>query len=153
VALIGRIFVIMFALFLAALAAGIAAAFAIAGLTLNAAIGDPVDQILFWSIATFASGLAAFGAFLPTIIAVAIAEIFAIRSALIYAAAGAVILVIGYYSAGLATTYSESIDAAPPVIPRGAEIAAAVGVVFGLAYWAIAGRRAGAWLHTARAAN
>ena len=150
-ALIGRIFVIMFALFLAALAAGIAAAFGVVSLTLHAAAADPVDQVLFWSVATFASGLAMFGAFVPTLIAVGIAEVFAIRSALIYAAAGAVILVIGYYSAGLATTYSESIDAAPPLISRGAEIAAAVGVVFGLTYWAIAGRRAGAWMQRARA--
>ena len=150
-ALIGRIFVIMFALFLAALAAGIAAAFAIVGFTLQAAAADPIDQVLFWGVALFASGLAMFGAFVPTLIAVAVAEIFAIRSALIYAAAGAVILVIGYYSAGLAASYSESIDAAPPMISRGAEIAAAVGVVFGLAYWAIAGRRAGAWMQRARA--
>jgi len=136
--------VIFFALFLATVAAGIVATFAIATFTLQAAI-DPMDQAVFWGFAVLASGIAAFGAILPALIAVGLAEAFAIRSVLIYALAGAVIMLIGYYSAGFASTYSESIDAPPPVISRAAEIAAAVGVVFGLTYWAIAGRRAGAW--------
>lgn len=120
-------------------------AIAIAIFTLQTAGADPVDQVLFWSIALFASGVAALGAFLPTLIAVAIAETLALRSALIYALAGAAIMLIGYYSAGFASTYSESIDTPPPLLSRAAEIAAAAGVVFGLTYWMIAGRRAGAW--------
>jgi hypothetical protein len=39
----------------------------------------------------------------------------------------------------------ESIDHPPPPISREAEIAAAVGVVFGFTYWLIAGRNAGRW--------
>jgi hypothetical protein len=132
-------------------AAGIAAAFAIVMFTLETVPADPADQAVFWSLAVFASGLAALGAFLPTLIAVALAEALAIRSALVYALTGAVIMLIGYYSAGFASAFSESIDAPPPLISREAEIAAAVGVVFGLTYWAIAGRRAGAWLSTRRA--
>lgn len=143
-ALVGRIIVIIFALFLAAVAAGIVSAVALAAFALQTS-ADPVDQTLFWGLALFASGMAAFGTFLPTFIAVVVAEAFAIRSALIYALAGAVIMLIGYYSAGFASTYGESIDVAPPLISRAAEIAAAVGVVFGLTYWMIAGRRAGAW--------
>ena len=41
--------------------------------------------------------------------------------------------------------YEESIDHPPPPISREAEIAAAAGVVFGLVYWVIAGRKAGRW--------
>jgi hypothetical protein len=146
VALVGRFFVIIFALFLAALAAAIAVTFAVATFALRVPTGDPIEQMFVWGLSLLASGVAAFGAFLPTLIAVAVAEIFAIRSALIYALGGAVVMLIGYYSAGLASTYAESIDVAPPMISREVEIIAAMGVVFGLTYWVIAGRRAGAWL-------
>ena len=145
-ALIGRFFVIIFALFLAALTAAIAVTFAVATFALRVPTSDPIDQMFVWGLGLLASGVAAFGAFLPTLIAIAVAEIFAIRSALIYALGGAAVMLIGYYSAGLASTYAESIDAAPPVISREVEIIAAMGVVFGLTYWAIAGRRAGAWM-------
>jgi len=152
VALIGRFFVIVFALFLAALAAAIAVTFAVAAFALRVPTGDPIDQIFVWGLGVLASGIAAFGAFLPMLIAVAVAEIFAIRSGLIYALGGAVVMLIGYYSAGVASTYAESIDVAPPMISREVEIIAAMGVVFGLTYWAIAGRRAGAWLERRAAA-
>jgi hypothetical protein len=146
VALIGRFFVIVFALFLAALVAAIAVTFAVATFALRVPTGDPIDQMFVWGLGLLASGVAAFGAFLPAVIAIAVAEVFSIRSALIYALGGAAVMLIGYYSAGLASTYAESIDAAPPMISREIEIIAAMGVVFGLTYWAIAGRRAGAWL-------
>ena len=145
-ALIGRFFVIVFALFLAALVAAIAVTFAVATFALRVPTGDPIDQMFVWGLGLLASGVAAFGAFLPTVIAIAVAEVFSIRSALIYALGGAAVMLIGYYSAGLASNYAESIDAAPPMISREIEIITAMGVVFGLTYWAIAGRRAGAWL-------
>jgi hypothetical protein len=87
-----------------------------------------------------------FTSFGPTLIAVVLAEALRIRSALIYALAGAALMLAGYYSAGFGWSYEESIDHPPPPISRAAEIAAAVGVVFGLTYWTIAGRRAGAWM-------
>ena len=151
-ALIGRLFVILFALFLAALAAAIAVTFAVATFALRMPTGDPIEQMFVWGFGLLASGVAAFGAFLPTLIAIAVAEIFAIRSALIYAVGGAAVMLIGHYSAGLASTYTESIDAAPPMISREVEIIIAIGVVFGLTYWAIAGRRAGAWMQKRSAA-
>lgn len=151
-ALIVRFIVIIFALLLAALAAAIAVTFAVATFALRVPTGDPIDQMFAWGLGLFASGVAAFGAFLPTVIAVGVAEVFAIRSALLYALGGAVVMLIGYYSAGLASTYTESIDVAPPMISREVEIIAAMGVVFGLTYWAIAGRRAGAWMQRRTAA-
>ena len=74
------------------------------------------------------------------------AEAIRSRSPLIYTLAGAALMAAGYYSAGFGWSYEESIDRAPPPISRAAEIAVAVGAVFGLTYWAIAGRRAGVWL-------
>lgn len=144
-ALLGRIIVILFALFMAAAAGGIAAAIALLGLELHMLGPDPVEHAFFWLTAAFASGVTVMVGFLPILIAVVLAEAFSIRSLLIHAAAGAAILLLGYYSAGLTAPYEESIDRPPPPISREAEIAAAVGVVFGFTYWLIAGRNAGRW--------
>ena len=143
--LLGRIIVILFALFLATAAGGIAAAIALLGLELHILGPDPVEHAVFWITAAFAYGVTVMVGFLPILIAVVLAEAFSFRSLLIHAAAGAAILLLGYYSAGLTATYEESIDRPPPPISREAEIAAAVGVVFGFTYWLIAGRNAGRW--------
>ncbi len=144
-ALLGRIIVILFALFLATIAGGIAAAVALFGAELHMVGADPVEHAFFWGTAAFASGVTVLVGFLPILIAVVLSEAFSIRSLAIQAAAGAAILLLGYYSAGLGGTYEESIDHPPPPISREAEIAAAVGVVFGFTYWLIAGRNAGRW--------
>jgi hypothetical protein len=145
-ALIGRIFVILFALLLSAVAASIVTAVAFFIFAAQQLTTDPVEHIFFWSLATFGAGVTVFTSFVPTMIGIAVAEALRIRSALIYALAGAALMVTGYYTAGFGWSYEESIDRAPPPISRAAEIAVAVGAVFGLTYWTIAGRRAGAWL-------
>ena len=143
-ALLGRIIVILFALFMATVASGIATAIALLGTELHIVGADPIEHVFFWGTAAVASGVTVFAGFLPMLIVVILAEAFSIRSLVIQAAAGAAILLLGYYSAGL-TTYEESIDHPPPPISREAEIAAAAGVVFGFIYWVIAGRNAGRW--------
>jgi hypothetical protein len=145
VAFVGRVFVIVLALVLATMTSGIAAAIGMLGLQFSAAAGDPLEHVFFWGMAMFASGVAAFVGFLPTLVGIAVAEAFYLRSFLIYAVAGAAFALIGYYGAGFGWSYEESIDHPPPPISREAEIVAAAGIVFGLTYWAIAGRRAGAW--------
>ena len=82
---------------------------------------------------------------MPLAILIALAESFKIRSLLAYALAGAAMLAFGYYSTGYSGSYEESIDHPPPPISRDLELAAAAGAVFGLTYWAIAGRKAGRW--------
>ncbi len=144
-AFIGRIIVIFFALFMATLAGGIAAAIALLGLELHMVGADPIEHAFFWGTAAFASGVTVVVGFLPILILVVLAEVYSIRSLLIYAVAGAAILLLAYYSAGFTRSYEESIDHPPPPISREAEIAVAVGVAFGFTYWLIAGRKAGAW--------
>ena len=144
-ALLGRLIVIVFALCMAAIAAGIAAAIALLGVELHAIGPNPVANVFFWGTAALASGATVVAGFLPILIAVVLAEAFAIRSVLAHAAAGAVILLLALYGAGLSGSYEESIDRPPPPISRELEIAAAVGAVFGFTYWLIAGRNAGRW--------
>ncbi|HEU4660358.1 MAG TPA: hypothetical protein VFS63_06845 [Pseudolabrys sp.] len=144
-ALIGRIFVILFALILAALAAGIVTAIGLLHLELHVAGNDPIDHAFFWGVTAFASGIAVLAGFLPTLIGIVVAEAFSIRSLLAYAIGGAAIVLVGYYGAGFGWTYEESIDHPPPSISREAEIAAAAGATFGFVYWLVAGRNAGRW--------
>ncbi len=143
--LVGRIFVILFALLLATVATSIITSFALLTFALHQLSPDPVENVMVWGATLFGTGAAAFSAFLPTLIAVALAEALSVRSALAYALGGAAIMLLAYYGAGFDWSYEESIDHAPPLVSRQAEIAVAAGAVFGLVYWMIAGRRAGMW--------
>lgn len=145
-ALLGRIFVVIFAVLVASLAAGVAIAIGVLGPGWHGLTGDPVEQGIFTvtvfvgAVATGAVGL------LPLAILVGIAEAFKVRSLLAYAVAGLAIMMLGYYSSGLAPpSYEESIDRPPPPMRHETEVAMAAGVVFGVTYWALAGRNAGRW--------
>ena len=142
---IGRLLVILFALLLSAAASAIITSFAFLIFAFQQVTPDPIDNAIVWGTALFGTGITVFSAFLPTLIAVALAEALSVRSALTYALGGAAIMLLAYYGARSGWNFEESIDYAPPLIARQAEIAVAAGVVFGLVYWMIAGRRAGLW--------
>lgn len=142
--LLGRIFVILFALWVATIVAGIVWSFGLLGAQWYDVSGDPAGRVVFWGAAFIASGMTATLLFLPMLIAVAIAEFFSIRSLLIYALGGAALTLLAYQGADFGRG-EESIDAPPPLMSRNMEIAGASGLAFGLTYWAIAGRRAGRW--------
>ncbi|HEX3858652.1 MAG TPA: hypothetical protein VHV58_03550 [Pseudolabrys sp.] len=144
-ALLGRIIVIIFAVFLASLAAGMAIAAGLLGPEWNGFTGDIGERVGFWAVTVFAVGFTGAVGLVPLVILLAVAEAYKIRSLLIYACAGAAMFALGYYGSGVPQSYDESIDHAPPPISRPAELAAAAGVVFGFIYWVIAGRKAGVW--------
>lgn len=149
-ALIGRIFVIFFALVLAALAAGMVIAFGVLGPQWHSFSGDVVERSTFWVLTIFASGFTISFGLLPLVIAVTLAEAARIRSLLIYLVAGAALMAAASFINGV-QRFDESIDHPPPPISRETELAAAAGAMFGLVYWLIAGRKAGAWRRSARA--
>jgi hypothetical protein len=145
--LIGRIFVIFFAVMLACMAAGIAIAVGLLGADWPALQGDPVGRGGFWVVALFGSSFAGSVGILPLLLLIVLAESFRLRSVLLYAVAGVGIMLLGYY--GLGFGVEESIDQAGPVSP-GAELAAAAGAIFGFVYWGFAGRNAGKWSQAPR---
>jgi len=145
VAFIGRTIVVVFALWLAAVAAGIVWSFGLLHADWQDISADPTGRFIFWGAAFLASGITATIMFLPMLIAVVLAEAFSLRSILIYAAGGAAMMLFAYYGAGFGGSYEESIDRAPPPISHEAEIAAAAGAAFGFIYWVVAGRNAGRW--------
>jgi hypothetical protein len=142
--LLGRILVILFALWLATIVAGMVWSVGLLGAQWHDASGDPTERLVFWGAAFIASGMTATLLFLPMLIAVVIAEFFSVRSLLIYALGGAALMLLAYQGAGFGRG-EESIDRSPPPLSREMEIAGASGLAFGLTYWLIAGRRAGRW--------
>jgi hypothetical protein len=142
-ALLGRIIVIVFALWLATMAAGIVWSIGLLG-PLSAS-ADTGERVIFWGAAFVASGITATMLFLPALIAVVLAEAFTVRSFLLNIAGSVVLALLAYQAAGLGHTYEESIDRPPPLIPHDLHVAIAAGIVFGVVYWLIAGRKAGRW--------
>jgi hypothetical protein len=144
-AFIGRLIAIIFAVMLASLATGMTIAISVLGPQWHGLTGDIAERVVFWVTTFIGVAAVTVTGLLPLIILIAIAESLKIRSLLIHAAAGAALLLLGYYGNGATSRYEESIDHPPLPISREAEIAAAAGVVFGLTYWALAGRKAGRW--------
>ena len=145
-ALVGRIIVIIVAIMLATLAAGIAIAIGLLGPEWHGFSGDLVERGTFSVFVVAGAAFTGAVTLLPLAILIAVAEIFKVRSLLIYAVAGAVILLLGYSASGLAPpSYEESIDYPPSPISHATQVAAAAGIVFGGVYWLIAGHKAGRW--------
>jgi hypothetical protein len=141
--LLGRIVVILFALWLATMAAGMVWSVGLLG-PLSAS-ADTGERLVFWGAAFIASGLTATILFLPALIAVVLAEAFAVRSFVFNVAGSILLALIAYQAAGFGHTYEESIDHPPPLLPHDLHVAVAAGIVFGVVYWLIAGRKAGRW--------
>ncbi len=150
---IGRLFVIILAVIVSSIAAGIAIAVGLLGPQWHVMGGQPGGRVMFWGVAVVGSVFTSALTVLPLAIAIAVAETFKIRSLLVNTAAGALLLFAGYYSSGLARpSYEESIDAPPPPISQEGQLAAAAGAVFGFVYWLVAGRKAGRWRETGASA-
>src|ERR1700743_1348698 len=141
-ALIGRLFVILFAFLAACLAAGMV----VVGAGVFSALSDlgagPVDQgalnILLRFGFIFVSGFA----LLPAMIVVLITEAFYIRGALTYAVGGGVVGLACYLGLVPFDTDTLRFEA---TVGRHLEIMTGAGIVAGVVYWMIAGRNAGAW--------
>jgi len=137
---IGRIFLILFACFVAA----IAAAFV---LTLVVVVPElttfdewmPEDGFLGLAMG-FGVVAVTFVAFVPVLVVVLVGEAFALRSVLYYAATGALVGIVSDLSL-------RGWDAMPlrsdAFARHELEIMAAAGIAAGFVYWAIAGRSAG----------
>jgi hypothetical protein len=137
-ALIGRIVVILFAL--------LCAGFAASAVFTVAVLARGWSDLLLLSVESGALALViglggvivSTVALLPVAAVIIVAEAFAWRSVLFYAALGLVLALWAYFS-------GFSLAAPEEAVAREAEISAAAGIAGGLAYWLVAGRNAGAW--------
>jgi hypothetical protein len=140
-ALIGRLFVILFAFLAACLVAGMI----VIGAVLfpeftDLGIGniDPAVNVVIGLGFIFISGFA----LLPALLVAAITEAFYIRSVLAYAVGGALVGAACYL--GL-IPFDPDTMRFDGIVRRHLEIMTGAGIVAGLIYWLIAGRNAGAW--------
>ena len=141
-ALIGRIFVILFACLLASFAAGLVVTLAVVLPDLSDLALGPFEQGAFGLMIGFGALFVSFYAFVPVLLVIVAAEAFSIRSLLFYAAAGALLGCVLYLNFGGWNWGAVTVQG---FARREIEIMAAAGIVAGFVYWVIAGRNAGKW--------
>jgi hypothetical protein len=141
-ALIGRLFVILFAFLCASLVAGSIVVGAIMFPEFSDLGAGPVDpgalNIMLGFGFIFISGFA----LVPAAVVVLITEAFNIRGALTYAVGGGLVGLACYL--GLVPFDPDTLSF-EGVVRRHLEIMTGAGIVAGVVYWMIAGRNAGAW--------
>jgi hypothetical protein len=141
-ALVGRIFVVIFSFLFACVAAAVVVTLA-AGLPLWAEWNDrPPSHEGIAIVIVLSAVFFSLYAMLPAMLVIAVAEGFRLRSVLFYALAGGALALFSTYGWDLRFLREISTGAHDD---HGAEIMAAAGIVGGFAYWALAGRKAGAW--------
>jgi len=141
-ALIGRLFVILFAFLFACLAAGMIVVGAVLYPEFSDLGSGQIDQSAINVVLGFGFIFVSGFALLPALIVVLITEAFYIRGVLTYAIGGAIVGAACYL--GLIPFDPETMRF-DGIVRRHLEILTGAGIVAGLVYWMIAGRSAGAW--------
>jgi len=99
--------------------------------------------VIFFFAAFFATALVVIFAFLPAALVVAISEVLRMRSFIYYGVGGALVALASYYGSDISVQLENTTDVPP--VANALQLAAAAGILGGLAYWLIAGRNAGRW--------
>jgi hypothetical protein len=141
-ALIGRLFVIMFAFLAACLVAGLIVVTAILFPEFSDLGSGPIDQGALNVVIGFGFIFVSGFALLPAMLIALITEAFSIRSVLAYAIGGGVVGLACYL--GLVPFDPDNFRF-EGIVRRHLEIMTGAGIVGGLVYWMVAGRNAGAW--------
>jgi hypothetical protein len=141
-ALIGRLFAILFGFLAASLVAGAIVVGAVLYPEFSDLATGPIDPSALNIVLGFGFIFISGFALLPAMIIVAITEAFAIRSALAYAIGGGLVGLACYL--GL-IPFDPATLRFDGVVRRHLEIMTGAGILAGIVYWMIAGRNAGAW--------
>jgi hypothetical protein len=141
-ALIGRLFVILFGFFAACLVAGMIVVAAVLFPEFSDLGIRPIDQDAINVVIGFGFIFVSGFALLPAMIVVLITEAFYIRGALTYAVGGGIVGLACYLGLIPFDTETLRFDG---IVRRHLEIMTGAGIVAGAIYWMIAGRNAGAW--------
>jgi hypothetical protein len=141
--LFGRIIVILVALILAIMAAGITLAIGIIAPDWAGIDSDPVERLSFFIVSFFATSFVGAVAILPAALLIVISEAARLRSFLFYGVGGALVGLASYYGSDISVRLENTTDVPP--VANALQLAAAAGIIGGLVYWLIAGRNAGGW--------
>jgi H+/Cl- antiporter ClcA len=139
--MLGRILVIFFSLIVAMTIAGIVLAIGILVPDRSWLDADPVERVMFFTVSFFATSYIGATAFVPAVLLIVVAEVMRLRNLLYYAAAGAVVGLTSFFGSNVELRLENTTDVTPVFHPL--QLAAAAGIVGGLAYWLLAGRKAG----------
>ena len=141
--LFGRIIVILVALILAMMAAGITLAIGIIAPDWAGIDSDPVERLSFFIVSFFATSFVGAVAILPAAVLIVISEAARLRSFLFYGVGGALVGLASYYGSDISVRLENTTDVPP--VANALQLAAAAGIIGGLVYWLVAGRNAGRW--------
>ena len=100
-----------------------------------------VESAALWSVTAMAAIVIFVVGFLPVLLAIALAEGLALRSAVIYGVIGAALALAMAYGLDFAGYITGPDDH----LGHNTEVFAAAGIAGGLVYWLFAGRNAGTW--------
>ena len=141
-ALIGRLFVILFGFLAASLVAGMIVVGAVLFPEFSDLGSGPIDPGALDVVVGFGFIFVSGFALVPAMIVVLITEAFNIRGALTYAVGGGIVGLACYL--GLVPFDPDTLRF-EGIVQRHLEIMTGAGIVAGVVYWMIAGRNAGAW--------
>lgn len=141
--LFGRIIVIFFALFLAIIAAGITLAIGIVAPDWAGVDSDPFERMSFFIVSFFATSFVGAVALLPALVVIVIAEAARLRNFLYYGVGGALVGLASYFGSDISVRLENTTDVTP--VGNTLQLAAAAGIIGGIVYWVVAGRKAGRW--------
>ena len=141
--LFGRILVIVFALIVAIMAAGITLAIGIIAPDWAGVDSDPFERISFFIVSFFATSFVGAVAIFPALVVIVISEAARLRNFIYYGVGGALVGLASYYGSDVSMRLENTTDVAP--VGNSLQLAAAAGIIGGLAYWLVAGRNAGRW--------
>jgi hypothetical protein len=141
-ALIGRLFVILFGFLAACLVAGMIVVGAVLYPEFSDLATGPIDQSALNVVLGFGFIFLSGFALLPALVVVLITEAFYVRGVLTYAIGGAMVGAACYLGLVPFDPATLQFDG---IVRRHLEIMTGAGIVAGLMYWMIAGRTAGAW--------
>jgi hypothetical protein len=137
-----RFFVVIFAFWLASLAAGATLVLGAVAPAADVPTGSHMAPVL-WILVLTTGTFVAFFSFAPAVIVILLAESFAWRSVVIYAVAGGTIgLFCGVTYGFLDWSPGPRLDLP---LDGNTELVAGAGIAAGIVYWLVAGRNAGAW--------
>ncbi len=133
--LLGRIIVIIFALIVASLAAGVALTIGIVAPDWATMDSDPVERVSFFVVSFFTTSFLGAVAVAPACFLIVLAEILRIRSFIYYGVAGALVGLVSYFKSNISMLLENTTDIPP--VEHTLELATAAGIIGGIAYWLI----------------
>ncbi len=137
---LSRIIVIIVALIVASVVACAALAFGIIAADMDS---NPIERVSFFAGSFFATSYFGAVTIVPAFVLIVLGETLRMRSVIYYGAAGALVGLASYFGSNISLMLENTTDVPP--VEHALPLAVAAGIIGGVVYWLIAGRKAGPW--------